>query len=201
MSKYNIKEPTIDIIIPTLGRKEGLDRCVESIRSCIYDQDKIKIYIINDEERREGVPKALKRGVMISRGDYIIYAANDTEFDKWAIKYAVRDAMETGFCALNTGKISPDEGNICEHFIIKRSVVESELNKEIFDTEFHHVGVDNLLWAKMKKNGRAKRSFEAILHHYHFSKGYEFDDIYKIAWNEEKVKKDRELLAKKLAEL
>jgi cellulose synthase/poly-beta-1,6-N-acetylglucosamine synthase-like glycosyltransferase len=196
----NIKEPTIDIIIPTLGRPEGLERLKKSIENLDYPKDKINVCIIDDELRREGVPKALKRGVEATKGDYIVYAANDTEFDSQCLKQAIIDASETGFCALNTGKILQDEGNICEHFIIKRDLIK-DLDGEIFDTEFYHVAVDNILWLKLKKLGKARRSYGAILHHYHFSKGYEFDDIYKIAWNEDRVKHDRDLLQKKIIEL
>ena len=131
----------------------------------------------------------------------MVYAADDMEFDPDCLSRALQAAWryDTDFVAFNSGEVSPDEGNICEHFMIHRRMIDRI--GEIFDTEFHHVGVDNLLWAKMKKAGHAHRCDRAIVRHHHFSKGGEMDDVYAIGWNPENVAHDRALLEKKLAEL
>jgi GT2 family glycosyltransferase len=191
--------PTISFVIPTMGREPGLTKCIDSIKALNYPQDKIEIIVKRDSmEDRIGLPKNLKLGVEESKGEWVVFAADDTEFDKECINEALH-AGKGGYVSLNTCIVSQDEGNINEHFMIRRDIIK-EIG-EVFDTEFYHVGVDNLLWAKMKKLGIAVRCDKAILHHNHWTQGAPMDDIYKVAWQEDRVKHDRELLAKKLNEL
>lgn len=194
---YYKELPIVSFIIPTLGRPEGLRRCIDSIKALDYPKDRIEIIIKEDSfEKRIGVPKLLQDGAMQAKGSWIVFASDDIEFTVGSLREAL-DIGEKGFVAFNTGIVSPDEGNICEHFMIRSDIV-AEIG-EIFDTEFYHVGVDNLLWAKMKKMGIARRADKAIVNHYHFSKGAKMDDTYSVAWSH--VEEDRKLLKKKLAEL
>lgn len=190
--------PKVSFVIPTLGREEGLNKCRNSILNLNWPQDKIEIIIKEDSfENNIGVPKLVKQGVEESTGMWVVFASNDIEFTRNSLIEAYRYADGEGFMVFNTGEIIPDEGNICEHFMIRKDIIEKI--GEVFDTDFHHVGVDNLLWAKMKKLGIAKRCKDAVVIHNHFSKGAVYDDTYKKGW--ENVEKDRELLKLKLAEL
>ena len=83
--------------------------------------------------------------------------------------------------------------------MIRRDIVEKI--GEIFDTGFWHCGCDNLLFAKMKKLGIFKRADKAVVKHYHFAKegGNQWDKVYELAYSHKEA--DRELLAKRLAEL
>jgi glycosyltransferase involved in cell wall biosynthesis len=191
--------PKMTFIIPTLGREEGLKRCVDSIKKLNYPQHRIEIIIKEDSlENRTGVPKLVKQGFEESTGDWIVFASNDTEFTPDSINEALWEGKD-GYVAFNTGLILPDEGNINEHFMIRRDIVAKI--GEIFDTDFWHVGCDNLLWAKMKKLGIAKRADKAVVKHYHWSKTTDrkMDEVYKTGWSH--VEEDRVLLKKKLAEL
>lgn len=192
--------PKISIVIPTLRSSENLNRTLESIKRLNYPQDKLEVITIVDEPRI-GVPKRLKEGVEKSTGDWVVYAADDMEFEPDCLIAAFKQALDNRkyFMAFHDGEVSPDEGNICTHFMIHKKLIEKI--GEVFDTEFHHVGVDNLLWAKMKKMNQAMHCNRAKIIHRHFSKTGEMDDVHKIAWHEERVKADRELLAKKLEEL
>lgn len=195
-----IDTPKISFIIPHLGREEGLKRCIESIEKLNYPESKIEGIVKEDSfENRIGVPKLLKKGIEESTGDWIVYAANDCEFTPDSITEALA-VGDKGFVAFNTGVIYPDEGNICEHFMIRKDIIAKI--GEVFDTDFYHIGVDNLLWAKMKKLGIAVRADKAIVKHKHFAQtGEPMDEVYKIAWDPEKVEHDRTLLKKKLEEL
>lgn len=194
--------PKVSFVIPTLGRPEGLKRCLDSIAALNYPQEQIETIVIEDEPRL-GVPKRVNEGVAKATGEWIVYASNDVEFLPDSLILALRMAQDNakGFVAFNTGAVSPDEGNVCEHFMIHRKLVEY-LKGEVFDPEFRHVGVDNLLWAKMKRLGHALRCDRAIVNHYHFSRtGEEMDAVAKLAWDPESVAADRALLARKLDEL
>jgi glycosyltransferase involved in cell wall biosynthesis len=191
-------DPKISFVIPTLDRPEGLTRCLESIKKLNYPQDKIEIIIKRDSfENRTGVPKLLKQGVEESTGDWVVFAANDTEFTPDSIREALK-VGSGGFVSFNTGELYPDGGNINEHFMIRKDIIK--IIGEVFDTEFNHCGVDNLLWAKMKKLGIALRAEKAHVTHYHFAQtGGPMDKVYELAYS--KREEDRALLAKKLKEL
>jgi glycosyltransferase involved in cell wall biosynthesis/tetratricopeptide (TPR) repeat protein/precorrin-6B methylase 2 len=188
----------ISIIIPTLGREKGLERCLNSIKNLDYPKELIETIVIEDNPRI-GVPKRVNEGFRKSTGELIIFASNDIEFSPASIRLAVEKTNEYDLVAFNTGEVYPDEGNICEHFIIKKDFVLDKLNGRIFDEDFNHCGVDNLLWEQVKKYGKATRLDTAIVNHYHFTKGEPKDEVYKKGW--EKVNEDREILKRKLAEL
>ncbi len=188
--------PTVSIIIPQLGREEGLKRCLDSIDRLYYPKHLIEVLI---EEGDETVPIKVKKGFERSKGDVIVYAANDMEFTPQSLYEAVRLSRDFGLVAFNAGEVLPDRGNICEHFLITKKLA-TELG-EIFDTEFHHVGVDNLLWARAEKRQQSVRAEKAIIHHHHFSKreGEGWDLVYDKGWSE--TSEDRELLKNKLKSL
>ena len=190
-------KPKVTFVIPTLGRPEGLVRCLESIKNLNYPQDKIEVIVKEDSfDCRTGVPKLLKQGVAESTGDWIVFASNDTEFTPDSINEAIY-VGSNGFVAFNTGRLLPDAGNRCEHFMIRKDVIAKI--GDIFDTDFWHAGCDNLLSAKMDKLGIFARAEKAVVKHYHFTRGAEYDKTYQVGWSH--VAEDRELLKKKLAEL
>lgn len=191
--RFYFELPKVSIILPTLGREEGLKKCLKSIDALNYPQDKVELILIQDNPRL-GVPKRVKEGVEKSTGTHIVFASNDMEFTPDSLILAV--LKNKGLVAFNTGPVLPDEGNICEHFMIRKDLIP-KIGGEIFDTDFHHVGVDNLLWAKCKKLGVACRAEEAVVIHNHFSKGAPMDPVYKEGWS--RIEEDRALLKKKLA--
>lgn len=201
-----MENPTISFIIPHLGESErrikGLQNCIDSIKTLEYPQNLIDIHVI---EGPETVPQKVKKGVEQSKGEWIVYGSNDCEFspdsiknvlEVYKIKMVDKKFMAKRLIAFNTGEIYLDQGNICEHFMIKRDLIDELDNKEIFHTDFHHVGCDNYLWAQCIKMNEAIRCPDAVVHHYHFSKGAELDDVYQKGWK--KVEQDREILKKKL---
>jgi SAM-dependent methyltransferase len=189
--------PKMTFVIPTLGREEGLKRCLDSIEVLNYPKEQIEVIVKQDSfENRTGVPKLVKQGVEQSTGEWVVFASNDTEFAPDSIREALWEG-NAGYVAFNTGEVSPDEGNINEHFMIRKDIIEKI--GEVFDTEFYHCGCDNLLLAKMRKLGVFKRAARAVIKHYHFTKGAEMDKTYTLGWS--KVEEDRLLLAKKLKEL
>lgn len=194
---YSEDKPKISFVIPTLGREEGLKRCLDSISALNYPKHKIEVIVKQDSfEDRVGVPKLVKQGVEESTGDWVVFASNDTEFTPESINEALAVGQD-GYVAFNTGEVYEDEGNINEHFMIRKDIIEKI--GEVFDTDFWHAGCDNLLLAKMRKLGIFIRADKAVVNHFHFSKGAEMDKIYDLGWSH--IEDDRALLAKKLAEL
>lgn len=187
----NVK-PLVSFIIPTLGREEGLARCIASIRALNYPQQLIEIKII---EGSGTVPEKVALGVADTKGEYIVYASNDVEFAPDSLTEALM--IDKHLVAFNTGTLLLDNGNACEHFIIKRDFLSKLENGQIFSKDFHHVGCDNWLMAQAVRLGEYGRADKAIVKHYHFSTGLsEMDETYKKGWSN--VEKDREILKAKL---
>lgn len=196
---YDENLPIVSIVIPTLGREAGLIRCLDSIERLNYPKDKLEVIVMRDEPRM-GVAKRLNEGFRKAKPTgWVVYGSNDIEFTPDSILNALNVAGNNALVCFNTGELLPDRGNICEHFMIRKQDVINSLNGQIFDEDFNHIGVDNLLFAKFDKMGLAIRAENAIVHHYHFSKGGKMDDIYKLGWG--KVDEDRELLKSKLKDI
>lgn len=194
------KLPVVSIVIPNLGRPEGLQRCLKSIGKLNYPQELIETII---EEGPASVPEKMVKLVAQSTGDFILFGSNDIEFLPDSLITAVNECIEKDlkFLSFNTGPVLSDLGNICEHFMIYKDIIPELEKGEIFSTDMNHVGVDNYLWAQMEKLGYAYKSENAVIKHHHFTKGAQWDDTYSKGWNEETVKKDREILKQKLEQL
>ena len=200
--RYYHNLPVVSIIIPTMGeRPEGLKKCLDSIKTLNYPQELIETLVIEDKPRK-GMPIRLKEGVEQTKGEIIVFASDDTEFLPDSIIQMYRDFdlhKSVILVSFNSGEVYKDEGNICEHFGFRREALD-DIGGEIFDTDFNHLGVDNLLWAKCKRLKGALHSERAKLIHNHWTKtGKEQDNTYKVAWG--KADEDRALLKVKLAEL
>lgn len=195
LDKSSDKLPKVSIVIPQLGRPRGLQKLLKSIDDLDYPQDKIERIIIEGDET---VPEKVAKGLEQSTGDYIVYAANDMEFFPDTLKVAINESItyDKGLVAFDTG-VRNDKGYICEHFLIKKTLIPL-IDGEIFDTDFHHVGVDDLLWAKCTKLKQSMISKGKVLHK-HFSRlgsSYLKDDVINKGWKLET--QDRALLKAKL---
>lgn len=187
--------PRIDFIIPTLGRPEGLQACLDSIDNLRYPQDLIEIMVVEGEGT---VPEKVKHGVGKTSGDYVVYAANDIVFEKDSLYTAVLESLENGkrLVAFDTG-VRNEHGYICEHFMIKRNLIPQLENGEIFSTDFKHYCCDDWLWAQCSRLGETYQGTGKVKHN-HWSRigsGVEMDWVNKKAL--EHVIADRITLANK----
>lgn len=195
-AQFYLSLPKVSILLPSLGRPQGLERVRKSIASLNYLKEKIELI---EEINTEGtVPEKVDRMYKKATGDVMVFAANDIEFTPDSLIQAVLVHLKQkkGLVAFNTGELLPDQGNICEHFLVSRETIE-RIGGVIFDLDLFHVGCDNLLWAKCLKLGEAVRADKAIVHHFHFTKGAVFDDTYQLSWS--RVEEDRAKLKEKLA--
>ncbi len=200
--RYDEILPTVSFIIPHLSmgnpvREEGLVKCIESIKQLDYPSHKIDLIVLDGPET---VPEKVKMGLNQVKGQWITYAANDVEFASDSLLQAIVAAQREGkgLVSFNEGPLLPDNGNICTHFIINRDLMP-KIGGEIFCTRMTHCGVDNLLWAKCDKLKEAFYCKDALVVHKHFSKGSQYDDVYRRGW--ENAEKDRAILKEELAKL
>ena len=193
--KYYNKLPSVSFVIPQLGRNEGLKRCITSIKNLNYPQELIQILIDDGEDT---VPVKVNKLTLESKGDYIVYASNDCEFTSDSLILAVIESIKynKALIAFDTG-VRNNEGYICEHFLLDKNILRF-LDNQVFDEEFHHVGVDDYLWKRCKKMNQCMIS-KGKVNHYHFSRigsGVLKDDVIIKGWAY--AESDRELLKKKL---
>jgi len=92
----------------------------------IYEKSLIEKIIVEDEPRK-GVPIRMKEMFEKSTGEYIVMASNDVEFspDSLMIMYLYMKRGDLLLGAFNTGEVTPDKGNICEHFMIRADFVKA----------------------------------------------------------------------------
>lgn len=201
INSNNTLFPFVSILIPTLWRPEGLKRCLDSIEHLDYPKDRIEV-LVEEDEPRTGVARRLNWLFKRSKGDYCVFMSNDTEMLTTGIVVAVRECLEGNYdlVSFNTWELLPDKWNINAHFMIKKSFVYKYLDWKIFDEDFNHIWVDNLLWAQVNKWWKAKWLENVKLNHYHFSNsGAKIDSTYELGWSH--VEEDRKLLEKKIKEL
>ena len=187
------KDTVVSFLIPTLGRADGLKRCLTSIERLNWKRTNIEVLIDDDPDAT--VPVKVNRMAGSCKGDVMVFAANDVEFTPDSLRNAVRASHRHGLVAFNTG--SP-ESDPCEHFLIRRDFYY-QIGAQIFDERFHHVGCDNLLWARAKAMGEAFLCKDAVLLHHHFSRGGQMDEVYERGWSH--ADEDRKLLAEELEKL
>jgi tetratricopeptide (TPR) repeat protein len=190
--------PLVSIILPTLGRKEGLQRCLQSIERLEYPKERVELIVLEDTPRL-GVPQRVAEGLARAKGNLIVFASNDIEFTPDSLKIAVEKSKQYGLVAFHDSPVYEDNGNICAHFLIRKDLIEKLEHKQIFSTDFNHVGCDNWLWAQADKLGEAYHCEEAKIIHNHFSKGAPMDETYLLGW--EHAEEDRETLKNKLLTL
>src|SRR3990167_2275502 len=109
----------ISFILPTLGRPEGLQRCLNSIQNLTISRDQVEILVLDGEGT---VPEKIDKGLKQVKGDYLVYAANDMEFESESVAIALKESINRrkGLVSFNEGPLLPDKGNICTHFLISR---------------------------------------------------------------------------------
>lgn len=181
-------DPTVSFIIPQLGREEGLQKCIDSIKNMDYPQHLIDIHVIEGDET---VPVKVQKGVEQSNGSIIVYAANDMTFDYQCLRNAISESkrLDKALVSFNEGNLLTDSGNICTHFLIRRDFLP-EIGGFIFDTSMKHRGCDNVLWNKADKLGQAHWCEDCVIEHRHFSIGYPMDEVYMKGWEETEEEKE-----------
>jgi glycosyltransferase involved in cell wall biosynthesis len=190
-------KPLVSICIPTLGREEKLARCIASIEEHTSDWPYEAIVRFDQfGPQRKGCPRMLAECVAQSRGEYVAFLGNDTIVKPgW-----LRIAME---CMANT---FPDGVGLagfadnywpdgrCLHWVASKKLLPI-LGGEYFHSGYSHVGCDDELIARCIMTGCYVHCPDAMVDHDHFVSGAAVDEVYRVAWQEEAVARDRQLLA------
>jgi len=205
---WYVKLPKVSIVIPTLGREEGLKRCLTEIeRNANYPKELYEVIVVEDSfdpEKRMGALKALKKGVEQSTGELVMFLANDTvPYPNFLIVAVLQ--MWLSFGDVMDGLVGLNDmywrDGRATHWLGSKKLLPM-LGGEFFHTGYYHVGCDDELVGRCRMAGKYVWCKDAMLWHNHpvlndFSR---MDDVNKLAWDEVRMKHDRELLAQRSKE-
>ena len=155
--------PLISIVVPTV-RPEGYERLVRSIaQNTSYPNYEI----IKMKGEGTAIEK-FNQGVKKSKGELIVYLADDTEILPGAIDQAFVYFMEKfhkkGLVIFNDGYW---EDRLATHFLCSKNIIE-ELDGNIWYTGYHHVGADNELFGRLHNKNLISYCQYAKINHYHY---------------------------------
>lgn len=200
---YLPRLPKVSIVIPTLGRKEKLDRLLSLIsqEACYKNYE---VIVKQDSfENRKGVPRLVAEGVSESNGELIMYLGNDcvprTGFLSnavWQMYKSFGDLMD-GLVGLN------DEywhGEWATHWLASKKLLP-QLEGEFFSTEYLHTGCDNELTERCRNVGKYAWAENARVYHDHplqnnFSEST-MDEVYKLAYDPKSLEVDKATLERR----
>ena len=126
--RYNEFEPKISIIIPAYNEETRIKNCLDSILASSYKKDKIEIIVVDDgstdntpevlknygikvlKQEHLGKSKALNKGILVAKNEFVLVIDADTKIDKDFIKEVVRPFSDkrvgatTGIIKLSNNK-------------------------------------------------------------------------------------------------
>jgi glycosyltransferase involved in cell wall biosynthesis len=201
-----VKEPMVSIVIPTVQpeRKEKWLRLLAHLPGTVGYQNYEVITMQDSLEDRKGCPVMVAQGVEKATGELILFLGDDVVPEQNFLRYAV-DAMIKHFPDFD-GLIGLNDGNwgdrLATHWLAGKKLLPL-IGGEFFHTGYNHVGCDNELTGRARKLGKYFWCKESMVQHHHpLHTGHmeEMDEVYKVAWNEESVRRDRELLKQRSEE-
>src|SRR3989344_5087806 len=106
--RYKEFEPKISVIIPAYNEETRIKNCLDSILTSSYKKDKIEIIVVDDgstdntlevlknygikvlKQEHLGKSKALNKGILVAKNEFVLVIDADTKIDKDFIKEMVR---------------------------------------------------------------------------------------------------------------
>lgn len=159
----------------------------------------VKVEIIAEEDhKRIGAPKMLKRLVERSQYDYICFLGDDTLPQPGYMQAAMEEIQSfeggVGLVGLNdlTGRDLPT------HWVGHKKLLD-HLGGEFFHTGYHHLCSDLELWERTKAMGKYVMCKNAVVKHDHpFISGAESDKDYDFIYSDPIRSKDLALYEDRL---
>jgi len=191
-----IHQPKVSICIPTLERPKRLHKLIQIIKeNAGYSNYEIVVKADTPIPNNEGFPKTLKRAVDASTGELVMFIADDCLPQKDFLKLAVMDMVRNfpdldGLVGLNDSGRTDD---LPTQWLASKKLLPS-LDGEFYHTGYFHCYGDNELMDRTKKLERYFHSKLSKVIHENPGQGKGVsDDVYKSAYNSERVEHDRKL--------
>lgn len=191
----------VDIIIPTWNRPESLTKTVQTILSGTYKNTTIFIVIdgnadlisltcrwpvaiLFNKKRRDWV-YSINRALLFAKGDGVIYASDDLEFEPTCIEIAVRRMLLKAPDLDGLVTIKQDVRGCSTAFgLLGRKFIDRFPGRQVLCPDFIHYGSDGEIGRFARSIGRLYICDEAKVKHrrphdetFHLAKPVEQRDI------------------------
>lgn len=187
----------VSIIIPVI-RPEKAKRCIEAIRknAGIAGQPEHSFEIITEEDtKRIGVTKMVKRLVEKSRGDAVCFIGDDCipqpDFLKNALRAMAAIPDGWGMVSFND---NPNTTRSAAHWLAHKKLLPI-LGGEFFHTGYTHCFCDDELLIRCQQANRYIYAYDAVIYHEHSAvhKDVQPDESFKKVHSEEIYTRDNKL--------
>jgi hypothetical protein len=166
--KWLVK-PLVSICVPTLGRPDKLNRLLKAVKdNAGYDNYEIVVKADQMPPNNEGAPKMLAKCVAESKGELVAFLGNDTIPQPGFLREAVWEMIRRfpdmdGMVGIND--MYWKKGDVATHWLASKRLLPFLDKHEFFDTDFFHLGVDNLLQGQCEKLGKYTWCEKAKIYH------------------------------------
>jgi glycosyltransferase involved in cell wall biosynthesis len=181
-----LREPLVNIVIPTLGRPDKLNRCLQAIReNAEYENYTVRV-MPDDPDQPLGVPRLLRQATLLDYA-WLMYLGNDCAPEKGFLREAVYSMLRhfpdgSGLIGLNDGYWN---GEVATHWLAGPGL-HGALGGEYFHEGYHHVGCDNELTERCRQMGKYHWEPRAVVHHDHpvltGQPVEQADEVYRRGW-------------------
>jgi len=207
-ARYYVRLPKVSIIIPTLGREEKLKRLLKLIKeNANYPDYEVSIKEDKFPPNNTGVPKLVKQLTDESKGELVMFLANDIIPQPNFLILAVMK-MREAFGEEMNGLVGLNDmywhGEMATHWLASKKLLPM-LDGEFFHTGYYHTGCDNELTERCRKVGKYVWAEEAKVYHDHpVQTGFkteDMDEVYKLAYRKDRMEHDLNLLRERSKKL
>jgi glycosyltransferase involved in cell wall biosynthesis len=186
--------PLFSIIIPVI-RPEKAKRCMEAIRSTLAHSTLNYEIVTEEDTKRIGVTKMVKRLVEKSKGTHIVFLGDDTVPQTHWLHRAY-DAMNhiPGGVGMVSFNDNPNTTRSAAHWMIHRDMLPL-LGGEFFHTGYTHCFCDDELLIRCQQMNKYIYAYDAIIYHEHpaVHAGVPSDENYSRVHSNEVYGKDKAL--------
>jgi len=207
-ARYYVRLPKVSIIIPTLGREEKLKRLLKLIKeNANYPDYEVSVKEDKFPPNNIGVPKLVKQLTDESKGELVMFLANDVIPQPNFLILAVMK-MREAFGEEMDGLVGLNDmywhGEMATHWLASKKLLPM-LGGEFFHTGYCHTGCDNELTERCRKAGKYVWAEEAKVYHDHpVQTGFrpkDMDEVYKLAYRKDRMEHDLKLLRERSKKL
>jgi len=159
--RFYYQLPFVSVLLPKTVKNKS---CLESIERLNYPKELLEVLVEGDQtspDRYESLDNLQKR----ARGDLMVFAANEMEFDPQALIIAAIESENYGLVSFKEITLPDGEGNVCRCFVMRRDLISRMEKGAKFCQPFKPLTCDQYLWEQAENLGASYHSEKAKIKH------------------------------------